>query len=314
MAVAALGGYPPYTYQFPNDTAFGASASKSLAVNGIGTFAYVAYAKDTALFGDRQCGYADRDQRSRHAEPGKGENQPAHPGLGRKLRQRNNSSVLTRAGMLDVRIMPDPGKRRHNWIPRITIDRDQPRKLHRLASQRFGQLGSRPCTYAHRLAIGHAHHHVIGGAHRSTSVPLVTLTLLPAVKFRTALPLLQETPERGGVDERKPRHAGLGSLLGPSVFCSPAWRIRWAVVMMRCAACSGISSLRSQCWRFPEQPAAEQRRLLKLLVEKATWKHGGLETTLRPPFQKLRVSNQGTTRKHEGNRGTGQEIKDWLPR
>src|ERR1035437_4384302 len=62
------------------------------------------------------------------------------------------------------------------------------------------------------------------------------------------------------------------------------------------------------------QTPPEQRRLLKLLVEKATWKHGELETTLRPPFQKLRVSNHATTTKQGKNGNGGTEIRNWLGR
>jgi hypothetical protein len=65
---------------------------------------------------------------------------------------------------------------------------------------------------------------------------------------------------------------------------------------------------------FPTQTPPEQRRLLKTLVEKATWKDGELETTLRNPFQKLRLSNHATNTKHEGNGTPGQQMENWLPR
>ena len=42
------------------------------------------------------------------------------------------------------------------------------------------------------------------------------------------------------------------------------------------------------CKEFSTQPPAEQRRLLKIIIEKATWKNAELETTLRNPFEKLR--------------------------
>src|ERR1035441_2741036 len=62
------------------------------------------------------------------------------------------------------------------------------------------------------------------------------------------------------------------------------------------------------------QPPAEQRRLLKTLVEKAAWKDGELETTLRNPFQKLRLSNRASTTKQGKNGTGGTEMKNWLPR
>lgn len=68
------------------------------------------------------------------------------------------------------------------------------------------------------------------------------------------------------------------------------------------------------CKEFPAKLAAEQRRLLKLIVEKATWKGGELETTLRNPFQKLRVSNQRSTTKQGTNGDGGAEMRNWLLR
>ena len=38
---------------------------------------------------------------------------------------------------------------------------------------------------------------------------------------------------------------------------------------------------------FAQQPASEQRRLLQLLVERAAWKNGALQISLREPFQAL---------------------------
>ena len=67
------------------------------------------------------------------------------------------------------------------------------------------------------------------------------------------------------------------------------------------------------CTTFASQPVAEQRRLLKLLVEKATWRGGELETTLRTPFQKLRLSNHTTATKQGKNGHHGREMENWLP-
>jgi hypothetical protein len=43
---------------------------------------------------------------------------------------------------------------------------------------------------------------------------------------------------------------------------------------------------------FLEQPAAEQRRLLQVVVEKAAWKDRTLRTTLFEPFEIMRHSNR----------------------
>jgi hypothetical protein len=65
---------------------------------------------------------------------------------------------------------------------------------------------------------------------------------------------------------------------------------------------------------FLEQPAAEQRRLLRVLTEKATWKAGVLQTTLFEPFQILRHSNQKSSRKEKENGGSGRDLEVWLLR
>lgn len=57
--------------------------------------------------------------------------------------------------------------------------------------------------------------------------------------------------------------------------------------------------------RFLQQPAAEQRRLLNLIVKDASWKAGGLRMSLREPFEQLRVSNSASRAK--GNHFDGDE-------
>ena len=46
---------------------------------------------------------------------------------------------------------------------------------------------------------------------------------------------------------------------------------------------------------FLKQPAAEQRKLLHLLLENASWKGGELRMSFREPFENLRLSNQTTS-------------------
>ena len=63
---------------------------------------------------------------------------------------------------------------------------------------------------------------------------------------------------------------------------------------------------------FQQQPAAEQRRLLQTIVEKAAWKGGTLRTALFEPFEIFRHSNQESSRKE--NVGSGRELGIWLLR
>jgi hypothetical protein len=64
---------------------------------------------------------------------------------------------------------------------------------------------------------------------------------------------------------------------------------------------------------FLQQPAAEQRRLLQVVVEKAAWLDGTLRTTLFEPFEILRHSNQESSRKEKENGGSGRDLGIWLP-
>jgi hypothetical protein len=65
---------------------------------------------------------------------------------------------------------------------------------------------------------------------------------------------------------------------------------------------------------FLEQPAAEQRRLLRTVVEKATWKGGVLHTALFEPFEILRHSNRESYRKETEKAGSGRDLEIWLLR
>ncbi len=64
---------------------------------------------------------------------------------------------------------------------------------------------------------------------------------------------------------------------------------------------------------FLRQPADEQRRLLQTVVEKASWKDGGLQTSLFEPFENLRYSNQESYGKEKEKVGSGREKGIWLP-
>jgi site-specific DNA recombinase len=64
---------------------------------------------------------------------------------------------------------------------------------------------------------------------------------------------------------------------------------------------------------FLQQTAAEQRRLLQTVVEKAGWKGGALQTALFEPFEILRRSNLESYRKEKEIAGSGRELGIWLP-
>jgi hypothetical protein len=65
---------------------------------------------------------------------------------------------------------------------------------------------------------------------------------------------------------------------------------------------------------FLEQPAAEQRRLLRTVVEKSRWKGGVLSTALFEPFEILRHSNRESYRKEKEKPGSGRDLDIWLLR
>jgi hypothetical protein len=68
------------------------------------------------------------------------------------------------------------------------------------------------------------------------------------------------------------------------------------------------------CELFTHQPAAEQRRLLQVVVEKSTWQDGRMRTTLFEPFEILRHSNQESSRKEREIAGSGKDSEIWLLR
>ncbi len=65
---------------------------------------------------------------------------------------------------------------------------------------------------------------------------------------------------------------------------------------------------------FVQQTAAEQRRLLSVVIRNATWRGGELRTSLFEPFEILRCSNQESHRKEREIKGSGRDIGIWLLR
>ena len=64
------------------------------------------------------------------------------------------------------------------------------------------------------------------------------------------------------------------------------------------------------CELFLEQPASEQRKLIALITQDATWQHGELRMTFREAFEQLRVSNRVTSSNQSpvGSGGAVSEI------
>jgi len=75
-------------------------------------------------------------------------------------------------------------------------------------------------------------------------------------------------------------------------------RIRTAeeAVLLSISQAVGLMMLTSKAADlFLKQPAAEQRELLRPLLEKASWKGGELRMSFREPFENLRLSNRTTS-------------------
>jgi site-specific DNA recombinase len=90
---------------------------------------------------------------------------------------------------------------------------------------------------------------------------------------------------------------------------------------IRCAAPAPMDQavdmlrLTSQaCQLFLQQPANEQRRLLRTLIKDVDWKDGALRATLLEPFDVLRHSNSESLRKEKELKGSMTDTEVWLPR
>lgn len=65
---------------------------------------------------------------------------------------------------------------------------------------------------------------------------------------------------------------------------------------------------------FLQQTAAEQRRMLQVVIKNAAWKKGELRTTLFEPFEIMRHSNRENYRKERESSGSGKHLEIWLLR
>jgi site-specific DNA recombinase len=63
--------------------------------------------------------------------------------------------------------------------------------------------------------------------------------------------------------------------------------------------------------RFSEEPAAEQRHFLQLVLTAASWKSGELRMSLREPFEKLRLSNPASNTNHNGLAAKSSNFDNW---
>ena len=62
---------------------------------------------------------------------------------------------------------------------------------------------------------------------------------------------------------------------------------------------------------FLKQEGSEQRRLLRVLLEEASWKGSELRMSLREPFEKLRLSNRTTGNDFNGFGGNEPNFDNW---
>ena len=67
------------------------------------------------------------------------------------------------------------------------------------------------------------------------------------------------------------------------------------------------------CKEFQRQSPREQRKLLGLVVDAATWKDGHLDVALHEPFRTLLLSNSASATKDGAKVRSGPQIEDWLP-
>ena len=62
---------------------------------------------------------------------------------------------------------------------------------------------------------------------------------------------------------------------------------------------------------FVQQPAVEQRKLLRLLVADASWKAGELRMSFNEPFERLRLSNRASTNDFCSFGGNERDFDNW---
>ena len=62
---------------------------------------------------------------------------------------------------------------------------------------------------------------------------------------------------------------------------------------------------------FLEQVGAEQRKLIHIVLKEASWKAGELRTSLREPFEELRLSNSGSDRNTTDFHTGGSNFDNW---
>ena len=65
------------------------------------------------------------------------------------------------------------------------------------------------------------------------------------------------------------------------------------------------------CELFLEQPSVEQRKLVGLITQKATWQDGELRMQFREPFEQLRLSNSATQTNESPVGGGGALFEIW---
>ena len=67
------------------------------------------------------------------------------------------------------------------------------------------------------------------------------------------------------------------------------------------------------CRESERQNTREQRKLLELVIDGASWKGARLESTLHEPFRFLACSNSGSETKDGGKGASKPQLSDWFP-
>jgi site-specific DNA recombinase len=67
------------------------------------------------------------------------------------------------------------------------------------------------------------------------------------------------------------------------------------------------------CREFERRNSREQRKLLELVIDGASWRGARLESTLHEPFRTLACSNSGSETKSGGKGASKPQLSDWLP-
>jgi hypothetical protein len=82
----------------------------------------------------------------------------------------------------------------------------------------------------------------------------------------------------------------------------------------RCEAVQMMKVASDACDAFEGAQPQQQRALATAMIQNPTWKAGKFESSWKPPFDKMALSNSVSRTKEREKLGSGQEIEIWLLR